>query len=77
MVKPFNFTKLPGIIFGFGKAKELPGIIKGFGTRIILVTGKNSFLRSPYGQKLLDSLADNQISYKHIIVSGEHFSRIN
>ena len=36
-----------------------------------MLQGKNSFLRSPYGQKLLDSFADNHISYKHIIVSGE------
>jgi len=71
MVKPFNFTKLPGIIFGCGKANELPAIIKGYGTSVVFVTGKNSFLLSGYGQKLLDSFADNKLSYKHVIVPGE------
>jgi alcohol dehydrogenase class IV len=71
MVRPFNFTKLPGIIFGCGRAKELPVIIKGYGASIVFVTGKNSFLQSGYGQKLLDSFADNRLSYKHVIIPGE------
>jgi len=71
MVKPFNFTKLPGIIFGCGKMNVLPVSIKIFGPTIILVTGEKSFLHSGYGQKLIGSLADDHINYKHLIVAGE------
>lgn len=71
MVRPFQFARIPKINFKNGAAAELPGIVKSFGSRIILVTGKSSFMSSGYAEKLLHEFDSKGISYERVIVSGE------
>ncbi len=52
MVKPFQFARIPKICFKNGIIAELPGIARLYGNKIILVTGKNSFVQSRHAEKL-------------------------
>lgn len=71
MVKPFNFTRLPEIFFGEGKLSLLPGLAGKFGKRIILVTGRRSFMESASAAMLLDSFSRAGISFIRIEIPGE------
>lgn len=71
MVKPFQFSRLPKIYFKNGIIADLASIIKIYGKKIILVTGKSSFLSSIYAEKLLHDLKDTGISYNTLSVQGE------
>lgn len=71
MVRPFNFTRLPEIFFGEGKLSLLPGLIGKFGKKIILVTGKRSFMESYSAGILLDSFSRNGISIGKVEIPGE------
>jgi alcohol dehydrogenase class IV len=71
MVKPFQFARVPEIIFGNGKISSLPDYVQMYGDRIALVTGKGSFINSIHGEKLLHDLTIKNISYKLISIPGE------
>ncbi|MEI6050420.1 MAG: iron-containing alcohol dehydrogenase [Bacteroidota bacterium] len=71
MVKPFQFARIPKIYFGPGKITDLLQIIKLFGSRIILVTGKKSFINSRNYDSLLNLFFDNGILYRSVIIAGE------
>ena len=71
MVKSFNFAKLPLVFFGKSKIALLPGLIKRYGNSILLVTGRNSFLKSDASEKLSAGLEENGIIYHRVIISGE------
>ncbi len=71
MVNPFRFARLPQIIFGCGKLPEIQSVIKNNGSSVILLTGKESFIKSSDGELLLDALEGKKVRYKHIIVPGE------
>ncbi|MBN2665042.1 MAG: iron-containing alcohol dehydrogenase, partial [Bacteroidales bacterium] len=71
MVKPFNFTRLPEIFFGEGKLSLLPDLVCKFGKRIILVTGRRSFMDSASAAMVLDSFNRAGISFIRIEISGE------
>jgi alcohol dehydrogenase class IV len=71
MVKPFQFARLPKILFGCGKLAELPDLVKSYGTKVLLVTGRCSFLNSIHGKNLITAFHNNHISYSHINISGE------
>jgi alcohol dehydrogenase class IV len=71
MVKPFQFSRLPKILFKNGAISQLPSIIQQYGTEIILVTGRNSFLRSAIAARLLDDLKLKGIVVHLIAVPGE------
>jgi len=71
MVKPFQFARLPKIIFGNGKIDELPGIIKMYGHSVILITGRYSFISSPYYVTLLQSFNNKKIRVHRAIIPGE------
>ncbi len=71
MVKPFQFARIPKILFGPGKIGDLPLIASDFGKRIILVTGKESFSGTGRDDKLIHDLAGEGISCDRVIVSGE------
>ena len=49
MVKPFQFARVPKILFRNGMISELPGYIQLYGNKIALVTGKSSFINSVQG----------------------------
>jgi alcohol dehydrogenase class IV len=71
MVKPFQFSRLPVIYFGTGKLKELTAIIKTYGNSVMLITGKSSFISSPYCEELLRAFKRSYISYFHVVIEGE------
>jgi alcohol dehydrogenase class IV len=71
MVKPFQFARLPLIIFGTGKLTRLPDLIKTYGTKIILVTGNNPLLHSPAFSNLEGILRESGIEHHDISISGE------
>ncbi|MFW5821277.1 MAG: iron-containing alcohol dehydrogenase, partial [Bacteroidota bacterium] len=71
MVKAFKFARLPEIVFGNGRLSELPAIIKSFGDPVLLITGRESFIKSDRGMELLKSLEENNISFFRISIPGE------
>lgn len=71
MVKPFQFARLPEIIFSNGSLSGLPAIIKKVGYPFILVTGKSSFLKSRQGERLIESLKRNKITFYIVSIPGE------
>lgn len=71
MVKPFQFSRLPRIYFRNGVLADLSSIIRQYGSRILIVTGKSSFLNSAYSQKLFDHLKKKEIDYHILTISGE------
>ena len=71
MVKSFQFARVPKIHFKCGSISELPSISKSFGNRILLVTGKNSFLESGKAEKLFSDFNKEGINYKIINIPGE------
>lgn len=64
-------ARIPKIIFRAGAIAELPAIVKSYGKKIILVTGKNSFINSEYGRKLINEFSESGIGFSHIVISGE------
>jgi alcohol dehydrogenase class IV len=56
MILPFNFASTPSLIFGVGKVSQLHAVAARFGSRVLLVTGANSFNHSAYGKEILDDL---------------------
>ena len=52
MVETFNFGRIPDIYFGNGKYSLVPNLIKEFGKKILVVTGKSSFLQSEHWSTL-------------------------
>jgi alcohol dehydrogenase class IV len=71
MVEPFQLARIPKIIFKAGAIADLPGIVKAYGKKIILVTGKTSFIQSVYAANLFHEFKKSGIDYNHITISGE------
>jgi alcohol dehydrogenase class IV len=71
MVKPFQFSRLPKIYFGPGIITELASIINLYGTKIILVTGRKSFLDSESSEKFFRDLDRINAVYRIISITGE------
>ena len=71
MVKPFQFSRLPKICFKNGLISELPSISLNYGSRILVVTGMNSFLKSIQAEKLFNDFEKKKIDYHIIKVPGE------
>jgi alcohol dehydrogenase class IV len=71
MVKPFQFARLPKIYFKNGIISELPGIVRLYGNKIILVTGKSSFINSKHSGSFLNDLEKSGIEYHILNISGE------
>jgi alcohol dehydrogenase class IV len=71
MVKDFQFSRLPKIIFKNGGISELTSLIGQSTKKIILVTGKSSFLGSASSEKILNDLKIHGISYNIFSIEGE------
>jgi alcohol dehydrogenase class IV len=71
MVKPFQFSRLPKIFFKNGMIAELASIVLRFGTRVVFVTGKDSFLQSSHSEKLLYDFQRKGITFHIISIAGE------
>ncbi len=70
-IEPFAFSRVPRILFGAGRIAELPSLIHEFGSRVLLITGKQSFPNSPYWRPLLAGLRQHDISWLQETVGGE------
>ncbi len=70
-VQPFNFSRLPELVFGSGKISTLSLRIKGFGSRALIVVGGKSFVSSIEGNKVLDQLKADSIDFKVCHVDRE------
>ena len=71
MVKPFQFARIPGIIFKNGSVSSLPDYIKLYGNKVALVTGKSSFINSVQAQKLFNDFVKRRIEYCLVSVNCE------
>ena len=71
MVKPFQFARKPKIYFKNGVISDLPGIARLYGNKIVLVTGKSSFINSPHAEKLFHDFEKAGIGYHIIAIPGE------
>jgi alcohol dehydrogenase class IV len=67
----FNLARLPRVIFGAGSIAVLPDLAARHGSRILIVTGGNSFLAGPHWPILAAALAARSISHQLIRVEGE------
>ena len=71
MVKSFQLARVPTIHFKNGIIAELPGIVRSYGNKIVLVTGKNSFIRSGKADLLLQAFKEAGIGFQIISIPGE------
>lgn len=71
MIGPFQFARLPEIIFGAGTISRLPDVLKGFGPSVILVTGEKSFAGTRQAGVLFDRFRGSGIDYSTVTVTGE------
>lgn len=71
MVNAFQFARLPRIIFRNGAIDDLASMAAKLSKRIILVTGKSSFINTPAAEKLFESFNSADVAYFHITVPGE------
>ena len=67
----FSLSKLPEILFGSGKLKQLPHVINKYGSRVLLVTGGSSWSRADWWPQLVESLNSAGIHYEQVTVKGE------
>lgn len=71
MVRSFQFSRLPRILFKCGIIDVLPSLVRQYGYTVLLVTGKRSFLSTRHYDKLLQCLKDKGIKYFILSVEGE------
>ena len=71
MVNAFQLASSPKIIFGSGKLKTLPKILENYGDKILLITGKNSFLSSDHWDRLMLLFEQSKIHWLHFIIDNE------
>lgn len=67
----FKFAATPNIHFGSGKIKSLPNLILDYGKKAILVTGKNSFLKTHIAIELFQDLEYLEIETQIVSIQGE------
>lgn len=68
---PFSIARLPRIEFGAGILSKLPAIAAQYGKRLLIVTGKSSFMNSEAGQGLQQTLQAEGFSWETLHVDGE------
>ncbi|MBK9391916.1 MAG: iron-containing alcohol dehydrogenase [Bacteroidetes bacterium] len=71
MVNSFQFARIPAIHFGGGIIARLPAFASQFGRRLIIVTGKGSFLNSQQAERLFTDLKKDGFVWQHFIIPGE------
>jgi alcohol dehydrogenase len=76
MIPPFNFARIPHIIFGPGKINELFNIIPKFGKNILFVIGKNSLNKSGKWNELALILEKKSLNFEKIQIFGEPSPKI-
>ncbi len=71
MIQSFNFARIPHIIFGAGKLRELYKIFPKFGNNILIAVGGSSLKRYGKWDEIISILEDKSINFFSISVSSE------
>lgn len=71
MVNNFSFAATPNIVFGSGRIKYLPKYLERLGSKILLITGKSSFIHSDHWDQLLLQFEGAKIEWSHFAVETE------
>lgn len=71
MVNRFKIVSTPRIEFGSGKLKLLPNILEAYGPSVLLLTGKQSFIRSEHWDRLLLQFESAKIHWQHQTIDQE------
>ncbi|MFX0104306.1 MAG: iron-containing alcohol dehydrogenase [Candidatus Hodarchaeota archaeon] len=71
MILPFNFARIPHIIFGAGKLGELYNIIPKFGNNILFVIGESSLEKSGKWDEITSNLENKKINFSKLSISEE------
>ncbi len=71
MITPFSFARIPHIIFGVEKLKELSEVISKFGKNVLLVTGSGSLKSSGKLDEIVTAMGKNSISHSLITIERE------
>ena len=71
MIQSFNFSRIPQLIFGPGKLKELFEIIPKFGRKILIITGSSSLKKSGKWDYIVNNCQKNGIQVSHLSINGE------
>lgn len=71
MITQFSMSALPKIEFGSGVFQKIPHILQTYGKRVLLVTGKHSFINSPRWIECQDSFTRQGLQLEHVFVTGE------
>lgn len=71
MIPAFSIARLPRIEFGVGTLAKLPDFIASYGRRVLLVTGRHSFVGSAHWPTLLAALAKTEVEWEHVRVDDE------
>ncbi|MHA1489164.1 MAG: iron-containing alcohol dehydrogenase [Promethearchaeota archaeon] len=71
MISSFNLARVPKIIFGAGKIKELYNIIPSFGNNILFVIGGRSLKLSGKWDEIVAILKNKGINFSNVSISGE------
>ena len=67
----FSIARLPRIEFGSGVISRVAEISAEYGSRMLLVTGAKSFLKTPHWQRLQSDLSARNIIWEHCTIEGE------
>ncbi|MFI5260081.1 MAG: iron-containing alcohol dehydrogenase, partial [Candidatus Limnocylindrales bacterium] len=67
----FSIARLPRILFGSGRSRELPAVVVEFGTRALVVVRGPDFTESPDWARLRRGLESAGVSVAVEAVSGE------
>lgn len=71
MIGTFSVSRFPRIVFGAGALGRLPELVARYGTRVLLVTGAESFQASPNWQPLLAGLKQTGLDWLHTTIHTE------
>jgi alcohol dehydrogenase class IV len=69
MVNDFVLNRVPRILFGYGKFSQLPELITTFGDNPLILTGRESFLRTEMAEGLIGTLKKSgiNVTMEHVI----------
>ena len=71
MVPQFALSSTPNINFGEGTIRILPKIIMGFGRKVLLVTGRSSFLNGTISEQIFSAFSANAFHVETTTIKGE------
>lgn len=71
MVRAFQMARSPQLVWGPGKLAELPTYALRMGQRMLLLTGRTSFLQSPYWPRLQEGLKQRHLAWHHATIGQE------